>query len=266
MPSFGVVEREIPIQAAPGLGSVGVVPQVDLLVLHAPPQPLHEDVVQRPAALVHVDPDPRALQPPRELVAHQLRPLVRVEDLGLADPQRLVHCLHAEQRVQRVGQRPRQHVAAEPVQHRDQIQEPAPPWHLRDVRAPHLVGPDHRELVQQIRVRPMRRLRPARVRARQHRLQAHDPYQARHPLVVDRVPQGPQPVGHPRHPVKRPIEIQFVEQAHQRQILGPFGHRLVGVRRAGQARQRILLHDRHGRGLGVNPSASGLPGHAQSFF
>ena len=52
-----VVEMKVTVEASLGLSSVGVGFQVDLLVLHRPPQPLHEYVVAVPPFPVHADSD-----------------------------------------------------------------------------------------------------------------------------------------------------------------------------------------------------------------
>lgn len=60
-------------------------------------------------------------------------------------------------------------------------------------------------------------MRPARMRARQHRLQPHDPQQSFDARVVDRMAQGVKSVGHPLHAIKRPLQVQPIDQAHQPQ-------------------------------------------------
>lgn len=83
----------VSIQPLSGFRSVGVVPQIDLLVRHTPPEPLHKDVVPRPASRINADQDLGLGQSPREGHADKLRALVGVEDLGLAARQCLVYGL-----------------------------------------------------------------------------------------------------------------------------------------------------------------------------
>lgn len=75
-----VAEVEVGCKARLGLPDRLVALQVDLLVLHGPPEALEEDVVPHPAAAVHAYPDPGAFKPPGELSARELAPLVAVED------------------------------------------------------------------------------------------------------------------------------------------------------------------------------------------
>ena len=56
-----VVEMKVTVEASLGLSSVGVGFQVDFLVFHRPPQPLHEYVVAVPPFPIHADSDPVAL-------------------------------------------------------------------------------------------------------------------------------------------------------------------------------------------------------------
>ena len=60
--------------------------QVDPFVLHGPPQALDEDVVVAAPAAVHADRDPVIPQHLGKLVAGELRPLIGIEDAGIAEP------------------------------------------------------------------------------------------------------------------------------------------------------------------------------------
>src|SRR6202030_3804844 len=66
--------------------AVGGGAQVDPFVLHGPPQALDEDVVVAAPAPVHTDVDPVIPQHIGELVAGELRALIGIEDVGLAEP------------------------------------------------------------------------------------------------------------------------------------------------------------------------------------
>lgn len=79
MRPHAVVETDIAAKGGTGLGDAGVGAQVNLLVLHSPPEPLDEDVVAPDA--VHADGDPCILQHLNEIHAGELRALVAVEDL-----------------------------------------------------------------------------------------------------------------------------------------------------------------------------------------
>src|SRR6202048_2029235 len=83
--------------------SIGGRAQVDPFVLHGPPQALDEDVVVAAPAAVHADRDPMIPQHLGELVAGELRPLIGIEDAGLAEPgERLTQRVDTEPRRQRV--------------------------------------------------------------------------------------------------------------------------------------------------------------------
>src|SRR4029077_16278698 len=75
-----VVEAEVLAQALNRYRDRFVALEVHLLVLHRAPQPLHEHVVEGPAATVHADADLRVEQAAGELLARELAALVRVED------------------------------------------------------------------------------------------------------------------------------------------------------------------------------------------
>ena len=67
MRSLGVVEPEIPAQPPAHLCTVGVIPQIDVFVLHRASQSLHHYVVQRSSSAIHTDLHPDPLQAPREI-------------------------------------------------------------------------------------------------------------------------------------------------------------------------------------------------------
>src|SRR5271165_5393666 len=73
---------------------------VDVFVFNAPPEPLHEDVVQRPPTTVPAHRDPRLLQAAGVLSRRELRPQVGVEALRPAPRQRLLQRLQTELPVQ----------------------------------------------------------------------------------------------------------------------------------------------------------------------
>ena len=71
-----VVELQVGIDPSSGLGDGLVSFQIHLLVLDAPPQPLHEDVVQVPTLTIHADLDPLLLQRLGKGLTGELTPLV----------------------------------------------------------------------------------------------------------------------------------------------------------------------------------------------
>jgi hypothetical protein len=83
MGSLTVVKGEVGFQALVERGDCLVVPKVDVLVFDAPPQPLHEDVVQGPATAIHADADAGALQGNGEGHRSELNALIGIEDLRL---------------------------------------------------------------------------------------------------------------------------------------------------------------------------------------
>ena len=101
---MGVVEAKVGVEPGLGLPSVRVSLQVDLFVLHCPPQPLHKDVVSVPPFPVHADSNTIPLDKPGKGLAGELAPLVGVEDLRLSFAQCLLEGLEAEVDIQGVGQ------------------------------------------------------------------------------------------------------------------------------------------------------------------
>src|SRR5208337_4562834 len=158
-----VVEAEVVADAGARLGHVVVGVQVDLLVLERAPEPLDEDVVQTAALAVHADGDAALAQRRREGFRGELRALVGVEDLRLAEAsERLLQRLDAEAGVERVGQAPRQHPARVPVHDRHQVREARLHRDVGDVGRPDLIDPADLEAAQQVRVDDVLGVRLAR--------------------------------------------------------------------------------------------------------
>ena len=119
-----VVEVHPPADSGPSLGTGCELGQVDAFVLERSPQPLDEHVVHPAALAVHRDADASLLEHVGEVDAGELAAVVAIKDLRRAIAlERLVQGVHAEARIERVGQAPGQDLAARPVHHRDEVQK-----------------------------------------------------------------------------------------------------------------------------------------------
>ncbi len=153
MRSTGVVEDQISAQALSGRRHAVVGAQVDFLVFDRPPQAFDEDVVAPCALAIHADLDAGVLQRLDEVDGGELRSLIRVHNLGFAVfPHRLAQRFKARPGLQRDRQAPGQHLAAEPVDDSNEIDEAAPHGDIGDVHRPDLIRLGYRQLPQQIRI------------------------------------------------------------------------------------------------------------------
>lgn len=243
--STTVVEVEVSAQARPCLRHAVVCPQVNFFVLDRTPQPLDAHIVHPASLAIHADACPRALPRIREPLARELASLIGVEDLRRAKVgQRFLQGFYTEIRGHGIGQPPRQHPTAMPVQNRYQIYKPAHHRNVADVRRPHLVRPIDRQPTQQVRVDLVTRRRDRRPRFPMHRPDAHPTHQATHPVAARHhsvapsqlVPQAPG-----THP--RVLQVQLVQQSHHRQIRRRLPGWPVATRRAGQIQQLALPCD-----------------------
>src|SRR5208337_5339160 len=108
-----IVKAEIDFQRRTRLSPVRIRPQVDLLVLGAPPQALDKYVVDPSTLAVHADRDAGSLQRLDPILARELRSLVGVENLRPSVfSHRLLERFDTEVRRQRVRQPPGQHFSA----------------------------------------------------------------------------------------------------------------------------------------------------------
>src|SRR5271163_2837546 len=243
-----VVEFEVGGDPLARLRHILVGFEIDLFVLEAAPQPFNEDVVGKATAAVHADRHPVAAQHAGEAVVGELAALVGVEDLGPSLAQSVFQGLDAEARIEQIGQAPRQHVAAHPVHHRDQVKKPAGHRNIGDVGRPHLVDPLDAQPAQQVGIDPMRWCRSAGARALVDRRQSHALHQALHPLAVDGMALGLKPGRHPPRAVKRSAQVLAVEQRHQLQFVGVNRRRLIIERGPVEPQQLALPAERQRAG------------------
>src|SRR5215212_8657625 len=223
-----IVEGQVPADRGASLADRVIGPEIDLLVLDRPPEPLDEDVVAPGTLAVHADGDAGLVQHAGEVVAGELRALIGVEDLRPAVAgQRLFQRLDAERRLQGDRQPPGENPTAEPVDHGGQVDEAACHGHVGEVHGPDLVGSVDRHPAQQVRVDLVARRRLRGVRLAIDRLDAHAPHQRGDMPTADRHALGIQEIA--QHPAarEREVEVQLVHPAHDREVGRGHGSRPV---------------------------------------
>src|SRR4029450_311617 len=110
-----VVEVEIAAESAPRLSRIGIVVQVDLLVLERAPEALGENVVQRATCAVHTDLDPGLLEAVDILRRSEVRALIAVPDLRSLFAQGALDGFHHAGHLQRLLPPPTKEVRREPI-------------------------------------------------------------------------------------------------------------------------------------------------------
>jgi len=240
MQPFRVVELKIGGQLFPRFQDRPIIMKIDFLVLDRPPESFHKDIVKEPATAVHADPDFGFLQKPGKSLACELTSLVRLEDLRLRDPEGILQRLDTKLLLQRDRKSPGQDIAAVPVHHGHEIDEPMSQTDVGDVGGPGLIRMIDRNPFQKIGIDLMVGAREAGTRLRINRLQAHLPHQTADPLRIDRISPRPQPRRHLRHPVKRRFRKLLVDPVHQHQVVGVIPPRFVIQRRAGEPQEFTL--------------------------
>lgn len=184
------------------------------------PQPLNEDVVQIATLAIHRDADARAAQAVCPGKGCELRPLIAVHNVRRSKPiDGLVQRLHAEVRVQRVRDSPRQNHPGMPIHDRHQIEEPAAHGQVGDVHAPDLVWPVYPQTPQQIGVGLVPLRRPAGVGFLIDRHQSHQAHEPTDALLVHRMAFVAQVPGHLADAKERCLEELHIDQPHQRKVL-----------------------------------------------
>ena len=228
-----------------GFPAVGVALEIDVFVFQRSPEPLDEHVVHPAAAPIHGDRDTDLGERAGERGRGELRALVGIEDLRLAElRQSLLERRQAERDVHRVRQPPRQNRPRRPVDDRDEIEKPAPDRNVGDVGRPDVVGPLDRHVAQEIRIDLVAGRGFARSRLRPERGDPHQAHQPLHALAVHEHALGAQHRFHPARAEKGPGGEQLVDPAHQRRfvVVGRLARPVDA--RARYAQKRALLPQR----------------------
>ena len=90
---------------------------------------------------------------------------------------------------------------------------------IGDVGRPHVIGLANRQAAQQIGINLVSGRGFTRSGARNQRLDPHHPHQPLYPLPIDPAPLLVEFKHHPPRAVERQLEMQFVDAAHQGQIV-----------------------------------------------
>src|ERR1700674_4437590 len=152
MRTLVIVEVEVVLQRREQFEASGEVAGINQLVLERAPQSFDENIVQRAAAAIHADQDSALLERSQKVGGGDLRALIGVPDLGLAEAKGGVQRRQAKTGLQRIGEFPTEHEAAVPIHHRDQVQKATAHWNVSNIGAPDVIGPLDRDAAQQIRI------------------------------------------------------------------------------------------------------------------
>ena len=189
-------------------------------IFDRPPQALDENIVEETAASVHRNRHASRDQPSREGLAGELTALIRVENPRRAiSRKRFVERVDAKARVHRVRQSPRQNRPAGPVDDRHEIEKAMLHRNIGDVGRPNMIGLRNRHAAQQIGINLVPRGGLARAGARNQRDDSHQSHQPLHVLAIDLRAFLVEFQRHSPRAVKRQLEMQFVDAAHQREIV-----------------------------------------------
>lgn len=174
----GIVEVQVSPDGFAGLADRAIGFEVDLLVLHRPPEALDEDVVAPGALAVHADADVPVGQHLDELPAGELGALVGVDDIRRAvAAQRLLQGLDAETGIHADRHPMGQDLAAGPVEDHAQVDEAPGHRDVGYVQGPDPVGLVDGQAAQQIGVDLVGRMLLAGLGTPVKRLDAHLPHQ-----------------------------------------------------------------------------------------
>ena len=214
-----IVEIEIPSNRGACVWYAVVAVQIDLLVLHRPPEPFDEHVVPPRALAVHADGDLILDEHAGEVCPGELAALIGVDDLRPPMPgQSILQRLDAERGLHRDGDTPRQHAPREPVEHCGEIDEAFRHRDIGDVHRPDLVRPHDFHAAQQIGIDLVPRLRLRRARAPVERLNAHAPHQRFDVTPAGLAPLGSQKTAQHPCPCEGKLQMQLVDLAHEGEI------------------------------------------------
>jgi len=236
-----VVEVKPVSECLSGLAAGFEFSQVNALPFHRTPQTLDEDVVHPPAFTIHGEGDAGVFERVCEILASELRSLVRVEDFRHpVTIHGLFQSSYAEVGIQGVGQPPGQDRSAVPVHDCHQIQEATPHADIRDISAPHLIRPLDRKTAQHIRIYLVRWMRLAGPGLLVNRHEPHFAHQPPHVATPNRDALMPQMQPHLARSIKRRLQKLLVNTPHQVQIHGRLAFWSMIPSRPGQPEDAAL--------------------------
>ena len=263
---FRVVEPKVGVQLPHRFPHRRIFLQVYFFILYASPQPLHENVVVRPAFSIPTDADFRVSESSRESIARKLYSLIAVEYLRLRDEERPIQGAQTELRLQTRGYLPGQYITAKQVHDRHEVHKSFVHPNIGDVGCPDLVWPRNQQSPQQIRIDRLSGNPSAQPWLGVNGHEPHQPQQASHPLRIHPISLALKPAGHPFHSVKGMPGILFIHEPHQMLIIGGFSLRLVIVPGPRKPHQRTLPTHRNLRVHLLNTTSLLLNGAVQIFF
>ena len=166
MASLKVVVVDVVANSGPGFLDVVPFRQVDFLILEGSEPPLDPDVVSLTALAIHALAYMVLLEEFFVLLAGELAPLIRVQDLWSRHSERLLAGLDTGSGVQRVIQFPSDDTAAVSVNDGCQVQEAVFHWNVGDDDGPRLIRTCYISIPKQIRdhSRTLQTLRKVRLR------------------------------------------------------------------------------------------------------
>jgi hypothetical protein len=261
-----IVKSTVAPSPLPGLLDRVVLPEIDLLILHAAPEPLDKHVVQCAATAIHTDLALPLAEPCSESLTGELGPLVRVADLWASPPEGALQGLQAKSTLQGDRDRPGQHIPTPPVDHRHQVEKPLVQADRRAIRAPHMIHPRKLHPPPEVGINLVSCAGLAQLRLRIEGLNAHLPQQPCHTLTIDRLPLAAEPSGQTTTPIKRGRGVLRIKQPHALQMLRAFTNRLPIQRGACQASQGTLTPQAHLRVPRLNQPTFLLNGHVPLLF
>ena len=140
MRPLGVVEPKIVGNPVTRIAWMTIVGRVDLLIFQAAPEALGKDIIQCPPFAIHTDPDAERFERLCDLRTSEMTALIRVPNLRDALAPRLLDRLEHKTDLQGLVEHPTDHVAAEPVDNRHQIQPAVAQSDIGDIAAPNVIG------------------------------------------------------------------------------------------------------------------------------
>jgi hypothetical protein len=141
MRALPIVRLKEPLSPLPRLSGRPIILHIALLILHCPPQPLDKDVVQRTPPPVHTDLAAGCRSPSCQRKARTLCPLGTSKNMRCGHLKRVFQRLSAAPHIHGDRHRPRQHIPAEPIHHRDPGDKPTMQPPIGNIGTPNLVPP-----------------------------------------------------------------------------------------------------------------------------
>jgi hypothetical protein len=137
---FIIVKMKILLQFSFTLPDILIILEINLLPFYATPEALYKDIIETTTFPIHTDLNALLGQDSSEFTTGELRALIRIENLWLANGKGFPESLYAKIHFHGNGNSPGKNKPTMPIHHSHQINKASFHADIGDIRGPHKIG------------------------------------------------------------------------------------------------------------------------------